>query len=253
MRAVVLAAGTGSRLGAHTAQRPKCLVELQGRPLLDWQLDALAAAGITDVTLVTGYMPQTLAGRGTRQAHNPDFATTNMVASLVCARDSFDGSDDVLIAYGDIVYAPRLVAALHAPRTPVAVAVDTEWLELWSQRMPDPLADAETLKIDPAGNLVEIGRKPTSYDDIEAQYIGLIVVRADFAGEFVARYDTLGPERATMYMTDFLQGFVDSGSAVGAVRVAGGWIEVDTPDDLAFYEALAADGRLAARVELGGL
>ena len=173
MRAVILAAGEGTRLRPHTADRPKCLVPLGGRPLLDWQLDALRGAGIDDITVVTGYRAEMIASRGLVMRHNPEFATTNMVASLMCARDRFDGTDDVLIAYGDIVYEPRIVAAMQPPATPVAVAVDTEWRRLWELRMSDPLADAETLRIDAHGLITELGRVPDSYDDIEGQYIGL--------------------------------------------------------------------------------
>ena len=95
MRAVILAAGEGTRLRPHTNDRPKCLVELAGRPLLAWQLDALHAAGVTDVTIVTGYRADQITV-GTRRVHNDRYDDTNMVASLMCARAAFDGTDDVL-------------------------------------------------------------------------------------------------------------------------------------------------------------
>ena len=106
-----------------TADRPKCLVELAGRPLLAWQLDALTRAGVDDVTIVTGYRADAITA-GTRRVHNPRYADTNMVASLMCARDAFDGGDDVLIAYGDIVYEPRLVTALDATRSGIGQTRD---------------------------------------------------------------------------------------------------------------------------------
>ncbi len=257
MRGIILAAGEGTRLRPHTADRPKCLVPLGGRPLLDWQLRALRAAGIDDITIVTGYRVEMIEPLGIATRHNPAFATTNMVASLMCARDRFDGADDVLIAYGDIVYEPRIVTAMLEPVRPISVAVDMEWRALWELRMSDPLADAETLRIDAAGCITELGRVPNSYADIEGQYLGLIAVRADFAGELIGRYDILDPEgsyegrtRDAMFMTVFLQLFIDGGTAVGSVPVRRGWIEVDTIEDLAVYEQLLADGRLDAHVVL---
>jgi choline kinase len=257
MRAVVLAAGEGTRLRPHTADRPKCLVPLGGRPLLDWQLDALRAAGVDDVTVVTGYRGDMVRAPGIRTVPNPRFDTTNMVASLMCARDRLDGTDDVLVAYGDIVYEPRLVAALADPATPVAIVVDRGWRRLWELRMADPLADAETMHIRD-GLVTELGRRPESFADVEAQYVGLIALRADFAPQLVAIHDALDPggpyegrDRDGMFMTALLQLLVDRGVPVGAVAVDGGWVEVDTNDDLATYEALLARGELDPYVALG--
>jgi choline kinase len=258
MRAVILAAGEGTRLRPHTADRPKCLVPLAGRPLLSWQLDALHAAGIDDVTVVTGYRGDMVEATGVRTVVNPDYDHTNMVASLMCARACLDGDDDVLVAYGDIVYESRLVTAMCRPSDPMEIAVDTEWRRLWEVRMDDPLTDAETLRLDPAGRVVELGRVPSSYADIQGQYLGLIAVRADFAPQLVERHDALDPagpyegrDRDGMYMTALLQHLVDTGVPVGAVQIAGGWLEVDTIEDLAAYEAMRAAGSLGTLVELG--
>lgn len=258
-RAVVLAAGEGTRLRPLTEDRPKCLVELAGRPLLAWQLTALGAAGIDDVTIVTGYRADQIAG-GSRRVHNPRFAETNMVASLMCARDAFDGTDDVVIAYGDIVYEPRLVTALTGARSDVAIVMDRAWARLWELRMEDPLADAETLRLDPDGYLVELGRTPRTRADIEGQYVGLILVRARAGAEWCDRYDALDPEgpyegrdRDHMFMTAYLQLLIDAGVRVDAVPVDGGWLEVDTLEDLAAYETLRDRGELGAVVDLGAV
>jgi len=258
-RAVVLAAGEGTRLRPLTADRPKCLVPFAGAPLLAWQLAALARAGIDDVTIVTGYRAEAITV-GTRRVHNEHFATTNMVASLMCAREQFDGGDDVVIAYGDIVYEPRLLAALTATRGPVGVVVDREWRRLWELRMEDPLADAETLRCDDDGFLTELGRRPRTLADIEAQYVGLVLVRADFAAAWCGWYDGLDPQaeyegrdRDHMFMTAFLQLLIDGGVAVDAVPVDGGWFEVDTVEDLMVYEQMATDGRLAAILDLAAI
>jgi L-glutamine-phosphate cytidylyltransferase len=258
VRAIILAAGEGTRLRPYTLDRPKCLVPLAGRPLLEWQLDALHAAGIDDITVVTGYRADQIRARGCATVHNADFATTNMVASLMCADALLDGSDDVVVCYGDLAYEPRLVRALSESSGPVAITVDREWRRLWELRMPDPLADAETLRLDAAGNVVELGRKPTSYADIQGQYMGLIGIRRAIAPKLVDVYRSLdtgphyeGRDRANMYMTSFLQYLIDDVTPVAAVVVDGGWLEVDTIADLETYEALYAQGRLRDYCALG--
>ncbi len=257
MRAIILAAGQGTRLSPYTLDRPKCLVELAGRPLLAWQLDALRHVGVNEITVVIGYRGERIAAQGLAVRHNPDYARTNMVQSLMCAADLLDGSDDVLIAYADIVYEPRVVRALAACGEPICTTVDRSWLRLWSIRTATPLAEAETLTLDARGNIVELGKKPTSYEEIQAQYMGLIQVRADLAPRLPeihrrldprARYD--GQDLDNMYMTSFLQHLIDRGQPVRAVAVDGGWLEVDSASDLELYNRLHAEGRLGGYCDL---
>lgn len=243
-RAIVLAAGQGTRLRPHTDDRPKCLVELAGRPLLARQLDTLRHCGIDDTVIVGGYRADRLDQWHDRIVVNEAYASCNMVHSLFCAAEAFDGGDDLLIAYSDILYEDRVLRALLASPAPLAVAVNTDWRALWELRMDDPLSDAESLRIDAAGNITDIGRKASGYDEIEGQYMGLIKVRADIAPVLKQAYAALGPERTGMYMTDFLQGLADAGIPLTAVLVDGGWLEIDTVEDLDVFERLAADGTL---------
>lgn len=259
-RAMILAAGTGSRLGATTATIPKCLVPLAGKPLLDWQLTALRGSGIETIACITGAHAEQLQGRGLATFHNDRYASTNMVTSLMCGRDWFDGSTDILVVYGDIVYQPNVVSAALSGNDPISVVVDRNWRALWEIRMDNPLADAETLKINPAGTLIELGKKPASYADIEAQYIGMIKIQASFTEEFVATYDKLDPssfydgrDRDNMYMTSLIQHFIDNEIPVGASAIHGGWVEVDTMDDINAYESRLSNGMLDSILDFGTL
>ena len=252
MRCVILCAGQGTRLRPLTDHSPKCMVELLGRPLLRHQFDTLEAAGIKDIWLVTGYAAGKLAGWGTGQFHNPDFATTNMVVSLFKARELFDGSDDLLIAYSDIVYEPKVAASIAAAPGPLSTVIDRQWLPLWSVRMEDPLGDAETLRLNADGTLREIGLKPTSLDEIEGQYVGLTKISAGIQQEILAYYDALprdgtydGRSFDQMFMTSFISGLMRKGYPIHAAMTDSGWLEVDTIEDLTRYEELQRRGELA--------
>ncbi len=255
-RAVILAAGEGNRLRPHTADKPKCLVPLAGKPLLEWQLEVLEQVGISDVTIVTGYRADQLEGFGSRHVHNPRFDSTNMVVSLISAREQLLSGDDLLIAYGDIIYQPNIVSALLADDADVAITIDLDWQSLWAMRMEDPLEDAETLKLDADGNVIELGNPPTSLDEIEGQYMGLIHASPAGAAAIVAAIDAIDPSARfggrtpdAMYMTDLLQHLIDSGLSVHSVPIEGGWLEVDTVEDLERFEQLHASGELTARFD----
>ncbi|ABM61551.1 NTP transferase domain-containing protein [Halorhodospira halophila] len=240
MKAIILAAGQGTRLRPLTDDKPKCLVELAGKSLLDHQLDVLRAAGVDDIHVVAGYRADQLERPGFTRHINERYAETNMVGTLFAAESVMTGESDLIISYGDIVYEPRVLAALQAVDAPIGLAVDREWRRYWAARMDDPLADAETLKLTDGDRVVELGKKPEGYADIQGQYTGLIKVRADHvrrlpevwrAMDRHATYD--GKDYDNMYMTSFIQHLIDMGWEARAAFIDNGWAEVDCEADLA--------------------
>src|ERR1700722_6272642 len=117
MRLVVLAAGQGTRLRPLTDSRPKCLVELAGRPLLEWQIATARTCGIEDIVVVGGYLIECLKAYDVMLLENPDFASKNMVRTLFCARDLF--ADGFVMSYGDIAYSPAAFDAVLASPAPI--------------------------------------------------------------------------------------------------------------------------------------
>jgi choline kinase len=257
MRMIVLAAGQGTRLRPLTDDRPKCLVRVAGRPLLEWQLESARRAGITDVVLVGGYRSDQLeCVADTRLILNPAFATTNMVRTLFAAEKDF--GDAFVMAYGDIAYSPRVMQALLSSTAPVAVVVDRDWLAYWTLRGEDPLADAESLRIDGGGAISSIGQRETDVARIEAQYIGLVAFRGSGVQVLRSAFQRAVAEDALgvmpfggsrsldrLHMTDLLQGLVSLGHRLEPVSIDGGWVEIDSAADLLVAESLIASGRLA--------
>ena len=254
---IILAAGKGTRLRPYTADRPKCMVELCGRPMLHRQLDVLRIAGLKNIALVSGYRADRLHVRGITVVENPRYATTNMVTTLFCAESQMNPGEDLIVAYGDIVYEPRVLEAVLQSRAPLAIAVDRQWRRLWEARMEEPLEDAETLKLLEGDRIVELGKKPEGYEDVQGQYMGLIKVRGDQVRAFLdawhamdrdALYD--GKDFDNMYMTSFLQHLIDSGWDARAAFTDGGWVEIDTAEELELFSALQQQGKLTELIRL---
>ncbi|MEX2601266.1 MAG: phosphocholine cytidylyltransferase family protein [Balneolaceae bacterium] len=247
MKVVILAAGEGSRLRPYTLKRPKCLVEIDGKSLLDRQLDVLKSEGVEEIVLIGGYLAGMLEGRGTRFYENPRYDETNMIWTLFCAEEELEG--ELLIAYGDIVYSKDALRALLASEADIAVTIDMEWESYWRARFEDPLDDAESLKMAPDGRLLEIGQKPDSVEDIQGQYMGLMKFSAEGTESLKNLFQKAkkdgslrGKPVENAYMTDLLQALIDSGTRIDAVPVQGGWVEVDTVEDL---ESEITIGRLS--------
>lgn len=248
MKALILAAGFGSRLMPLTKSVPKCMVEYRGRKIIDYEICALKEAGIEDIAVVGGYLFEVLkdfiASTYSIKSifKNPNYAITNMVSTFFCAREwiesCVESKEDLIVSYADIVYFKESVLALKADNAPLSIVVDKKWRTLWEKRFANPLEDAETLKMQ-GGKIIELGKKPRSYKDIQAQYIGLFKISWQFLPQVLAFYDGLergliydGKDFSNMYMTSFLQALIETFNNAKAVVINGGWLEVDFKKDL---------------------
>ena len=238
MKAIILAAGRGSRMKRLTEQRPKCLVQLHGKALLDWQLDALRKSGIKQIAIVTGYKRELLTNRGLVEFYNSHWSKTNMVASLACAKEWLK-TDECIVSYSDIFYSSAVVELLIESQAPLALTYDQNWLDLWTQRFGDPLIDAETFLLNKDSTILEIGKKPKSLDQIQGQYIGLLKFTPSGWAEIDKIISGLSPEvSANIHMTDILQKVIEAGRVkIKGIPFSDRWGEVDSEKDLLFLVA----------------
>lgn len=262
---IILAAGQGTRLQPLTDGLPKGMVQLHGRPLLEWQVDAVRRAGARKIVIVTGYEADKVDLPGVTCVHNARFAETNMIASLMAARSYF--GDGFVLAYSDIVYEPHVLRCVLESEADVGCVVDHGWESYWEARFGDPLEDAETLRLD-GDRIIEVGQPPSSIDEIEGQFVGLV----GFRPHGIALLDSTveesyvlaeqgenldgGPRSADqLYTTDILQAFIRRGLAPVQLPVNGSWLEIDDLRDHALAEQLSfagEDGLTIRRVPLSG-
>jgi L-glutamine-phosphate cytidylyltransferase len=244
MRVLILAAGRGSRMHAFTEDRPKGLIELAGRPLLERQIEALRTGGCDQIGIVTGYRGDQLRPYADRIFDNPHWAGTNMVRSLCCA-DAWLREHETLVSYADIVVSPATVAALAASPSALAISYDPGWLALWSARFDDPLSDAESFMRTTDGRLLEIGARVHDLARIQGQYMGLLRITPHGWEQISGYVQSLPAERLDrLDMTSLLSALVGLGTRVDTVAARGAWIEVDSGEDLTLYHRMLADGRL---------
>lgn len=239
MKAIILAAGRGSRMEKLTDESPKCLVKLRGRTLLDLQLDALTSAGISQIAIVTGYKHKLLANHKLQEFYNQRWSETNMVFSLACA-NAWLMEGPCIVSYSDIFYCTRAVKMLMENQKPLAIAYDPNWLPLWTRRFGNPLLDAETFRLNRNNTVFEIGKKPRSVDEIQGQYMGLLRFEPEGWVELLRICKSLtSVEFDKIHMTSVLQKVIESGRvSVTALPYNGEWGEVDSPNDLKLYHRL---------------
>jgi L-glutamine-phosphate cytidylyltransferase len=231
-RAIILAAGRGSRMGQATASRPKCLNKLAGKTLLDWQLSALKGAELNAITVIGGYRRELLQGDFNVVA-NERWDKTNMVASLFCAQ-AYEGN--TIVSYSDIAYHPNHVKNLINSDGDIVITADKQWELLWKLRFENPLDDAETFKSSD-GRITEIGKKTDDIRNIEAQYMGLIKLSPKGWDAMFSLYQTFpGEKKDKMDMTTMLNELLKNGVEINVVYIEGKWCEADDYDDILKYE-----------------
>ena len=243
LKVILLVAGEGKRLHPYTSDRPKCMVEVEGISLIDRQISILKGEGLDNIIMIGGYKSEMLKGKVEKLIYNPKYYRTNMVRTLFCADEELEG--EIIVAYGDIVYSKNILKALIKSTADISVTIDKNWESYWCQRNPNPLLDAETLKLDEDGNIIEIGQKPKSLDEIEGQYMGLIKFSNEGVKQLKEFYNLLLKNDKLLtkpldnaYMTDLLQGMIDIGKTIKSIPIYDDWVEVDTVEDLKSNETI---------------
>jgi choline kinase len=235
MKMIILAAGRGSRMKDLTADRPKCLVQLAGKALLDWQLNAAQFIGIEDIYLVRGYLREKLNRTGVTTIDNMRWNETNMVMSLQRA-DTVLRIAPCLVSYSDIVYHPDILKTLMRQQGDLVITYDILWEELWAARFDQPLEDAESFKTDDQ-RLVEIGKRARHLDAIEGQYMGLLKFTPNGWNQIQNKLKSLPNDICDrLDITSLLQLLLQDGINVRCMPVEGRWCEVDSASDLKLYE-----------------
>jgi choline kinase len=248
VRAVIIGAGRGSRLGHNTDEIPKTLVPVMGRPMLDWILEALAAAGFArrDIVFVCGYAEDVVRARYPEFTfvRNEDWANNNILLSLLCARQYL--STGFVSTYADIVYDGGVVQKLVGSPADICLGCDTAWRRRYLGRTQHPETDAEKLRA-ADGRVLEISRTIAS-ESAYGEFIGVMKLSADGARVFVDAFDRAktsyeggmfreGRAFQKAYLLDLLQEMLEAGAVMQHEDTRGGYMEIDTGQDLAMAEA----------------
>jgi choline kinase len=249
-RAILIAAGRGKRLGPHTEDVPKCMVEVGSRPILGWVWQAFRAAGIEELVVIRGYRGDVLE-RFVRAlvprvafVDNTAWQTNNVLLSLACARAYLDRP--CLISYSDIIFTPAVAQAAAASDAEIALVVDREFRAIYHGRTQHPLDEGEVADLMPDGSVARVGKRALPPADAIGEFIGLTKLGERGAATVARALDALARrydgrdhepfQRAASYrnayLTDLWQDLIDRGIRLDPVLIAGCWREIDTEQDL---------------------
>jgi choline kinase len=229
-RAVLLSAGQGRRLLPLTANRPKCLIHIGDRSLLEWQLDGLLAAGVHNIVVVSGYrsdlvealVKRRYAHRGVRVEFNPFFDISDNLASCWIARGAMD--EDFLLLNGDIIFESELLQrVLESEPAPITLAVNVK-----------DEYDDDDMKVRMSRGVVRAVSKTLAPQQTNAESIGMLYFRDKGPALFRAAVDNAirHPPSLKLWYLSIIDALAADGIVHACIVTGLGWAELDFPSDL---------------------
>ena len=246
-KALIIAAGLGSRLKKHTENLPKCMLDFGGKTLLQRQLDSYKKCGIKDISLIRGYKKEKINYKGIKYFENTDYKNNNILNSIFYADKVINGN--IIISYSDILFDSSVVERTLDTNHDISVVVDIDWRGYYVGRKDHPISEAENVIFNSNNEVEKIGKINTGNEEVHGEFIGMIKLSNRGTEIFKEHFNRLKKiywnkpfQRAKIfqkaYLTDFIQELVDIGIKVHCVIIESGWKEIDTVED--YKKAIAA-------------
>jgi len=242
MRAIILAAGSGLRLGQHTKDVPKALLDLNGKSILERQISLLREHGVNEIFVVIGYKREKHILKDIEYIFNPRYSETEQLASMMVARTKI--FDDVLIIFGDIIFDSQILQQILASNDNIAIAIDLDWEKSYNERPGNPKSLADKVLINQK-KIVRISAKEISSDienQVVGEFLGVIKLSANGSRIIIKKYEELEKSYVGKFhdadsfekakLVDILQELIDSKIEIYPITITGKWCEIDTPEDL---------------------
>jgi choline kinase len=249
-RAILIAAGRGKRLGPHTEEIPKCMVQVGARPILGWVWKAFELAGIEELVVIRGYRGDVLEQLAraivprVQFVDNAEWQTNNILLSLATARRFLDRP--CLLSYSDIIFTPAVARAAVESPAEIGLVIDRRFRDIYEGRTEHPLEEGEVSDLMPDGSVARVGKKALPPAGAVGEYIGLTRLGErgvaavgrmldrlthDYAGREEQPFQRAARYR-NAYLTDLWQQLIDGGIRLDPILIDGQWREIDTGQDL---------------------
>ena len=239
-KTLVVAAGLGSRLKKHTKDLPKCMLDFNGKTLLERQVQAYEECGIKDITVIRGYKKDKINYKNLNYVTNNDYKNNNILNSIFYAEKIINGN--IIISYSDILFESNVVKRLLDSDHDISVVVDIDWRGYYVGRKDHPISEAENVIFNSNNQVLKIGKIGTQKEEVHGEFIGMIKLTNRGTEIFKENFHRVKKlywnkpfQRAAIfqkaYLTDMIQELVDIGIKVHCVIIERGWKEIDTVED----------------------
>lgn len=247
MKAIILAAGKGTRLRPLTNDIPKAMIKVLNKTLIERQIENLQNCGIMDITIVTGYKDELFKFPKIDYIKNERFETTNMNESLFCAAEKLN--DHVVVCYSDIIFERKIIKQIIESKQDIGLAVNLDWKKNYEGRTLHPFSEAENVVIENE-RIVKIRKNIPNCESNQkiGEFMGIMILSEYGSRVLLEKYKIIknihvgkfhnSSSLQNAYLTDMIQELIDLKIEVKSIFPKGKWSEIDTPEDLRRVEKL---------------
>ena len=241
MKAIILAAGEGSRMGKLAQNIPKPLVMVNGKSIIERQLSILKQNKILDVIIVTGSHNEKFNFKNVVYVNDLEHKKHDTLGSLITARDYMN--DEIIITYADQIFDEKIMESINNFSGDIGIAVDLDWEKNYVNRDQHPKSEAENVLIN-GNEILELRKNISECKENEkiGECLGLMKFSRKASKVFLDKYSELetshkgkfhnAPSLEKALISDILQELIVSGIRISPIYVSGKWCEIDTPQDL---------------------
>jgi len=235
MKVIIIAAGTGTRLGKEVSKLPKALLEVNGQTILSRQISILKKVGIEEIVVITGPYAEKFPPIDVNYVNDAKHNEHDVLGSLLVAKDYIQ--DDIVITYSDILFDENVLRQIIQQECDIGIAIDMDWKQAYEGRTLHPLTEAENVLLDDNKNVLKIQKNIKSNTDMVGEFLGLIKLSSHGAKILTDKFEYLLANHnalslKTAYITDLIQELVNSKLVVTPILISGNWCEIDTIQDL---------------------
>ena len=240
MKVIIIAAGTGARLGKEVSKLPKSLLEVNGQTILSRQISILKKIGIEEVVVITGQYAEKFPSIDVNYVNDAKHNEHDILGSLLVAKDYIQGN--IVITYSDILFDENVLRQIIQQKCDIGIAVDMDWKQAYEERTLHPLTEAENVLLDDNKNVLKTQKNIRSNTDMVGEFLGIIKLSSHGAKILTDKFEYLlanhtGTFHSAIsikkaYITDLIQELVNSKIVVTPILISGKWCEIDTIQDL---------------------
>jgi len=246
MKVIIIAAGSATRLGKLTEKKPKALLEINGKSIIQRQIELFKKYNIDDIIIITG--PHKEFGiPNVTYVEDTNYQNHDVLGSLMTASAFLNG--EVLTCYSDILFNEDILKQILNFNGDIGIPIDLDWEKNYVDRTQHPISEADNVILTDT-SIIEIKKNISicNSNEIIGEFLGPVIFSKNGSKIFVEKYNKLKKTHhgnfhnaislSKAYLTDMIQELLNDNIKIEPILINGIWIEIDTTEDLAKAQKL---------------
>jgi choline kinase len=241
MKVIIIAAGSAKRLGSQTKEIPKGLLAINGKSILERQIEILKDNNIEEIIIITGPHKEKFNFDKVKYIKDSEYEKHDVLLSLMVAKNELKG--EIITIYSDILFEEKILQQIIKSKVNIGIATDLNWEHKYENRTEHPKSQADNVIIENE-KIIKIKKNISkiSNNQKNGEFIGIMKLSEKGADIFTSEFKKVEKNKPNpfhdaktfekSYLTDMIQELIDQNIIVEPIIVDGNWCEIDTPQDL---------------------